>query len=52
VGGFVGGPLLETMGGRGLYLVFGLVVLATVVVVTLIRRYLPGAKASPHAMMH
>jgi PPP family 3-phenylpropionic acid transporter len=52
VGGFVGGPLLESVGGRGLYLVFGLVVLVTVAIVTLIQRSLPAEQASPRVMGH
>ncbi len=41
VGGFLGGPLLESLGGRGLYLVFGCITLATVVIVALVERRLP-----------
>ena len=53
VGGFVGGPLLEGMGGRGLYFVFGIAVLATVAIVTLIQRRLPAEqKTSPDVAMH
>lgn len=40
VGGFVCGPLLESLGGRGLYLVFGCTVLAATAVVALIHRHI------------
>ena len=42
VGGFIGGPLLASLGGRGLYLVFGAVVLAIVATVALIQKRLPS----------
>jgi PPP family 3-phenylpropionic acid transporter len=41
VGGFTGGLLLESMGGRALYFVFGVIALATVAITTLIQRWLP-----------
>jgi PPP family 3-phenylpropionic acid transporter len=44
VGGFIGGPLLESIGGRGLYFVFGVAVLAIVAIVVLIQRRLPAER--------
>jgi len=46
VGGFVGGPLLESLGGRGLYLVFGCIMLATTAVVALVESRLPAEQPS------
>jgi PPP family 3-phenylpropionic acid transporter len=40
-GGFLGGPLLESIGGRGLYLVFGLILLVSLSIITLVDRRLP-----------
>jgi PPP family 3-phenylpropionic acid transporter len=41
VGGFLGGLLLGSLGGRGLFLIFGCIVLGTVMTVALIERRLP-----------
>ncbi len=40
IGGFVGGLLLDSLGGHGMYLIFALVVLATLLIVTLIENRL------------
>jgi PPP family 3-phenylpropionic acid transporter len=41
VGGLIGGPLLESIGGRGMFLVFGLIILGGLAIVEAIRRILP-----------
>ncbi len=48
VGGFIGGPLLDNVGGRGLYLVFGGIVLVIVALAYLVQWLLPAEpKKSP-----
>jgi len=44
VGGFIGGPLLASIGGHGLYLSFGAAVLVITAVVALIEGRLPGER--------
>jgi PPP family 3-phenylpropionic acid transporter len=41
VGGFLGGLLLGSIGGGGLYLVFGLIILAGIAVIEVLKRVLP-----------
>lgn len=41
VGGFVGGLLLESVGGRGMFLAFGLIILGGLVVIEIVKRFLP-----------
>jgi uncharacterized membrane protein YfcA len=40
-GGFIGGLLLESIGGQGMYFVFGVMVLVSVAIITLFERRLP-----------
>jgi PPP family 3-phenylpropionic acid transporter len=47
VGGFIGGPLLETLGGSGLYFVFGAAVLVIATVVMVVYKRLPEKGKTP-----
>ena len=44
VSGFVAGPLLESIGGRGMFLVLGIVTLVGLVLVESVRRLFPEKK--------
>jgi PPP family 3-phenylpropionic acid transporter len=46
VGGFIGGLLLENLGGRGMFLVFGLIILGGIAVVEVVKRILPVEEIS------
>jgi PPP family 3-phenylpropionic acid transporter len=41
VGGFIGGPLLQSLGGRGMFLVFGIIVFVGLAVAEGLRRLFP-----------
>lgn len=41
VGGFMGGLLLESIGGRGMFLIFGLIVLGGLGIIEIVKRILP-----------
>jgi PPP family 3-phenylpropionic acid transporter len=47
VGGFLGGLLLESVGGRGMYLVFGFIILGGLVVIEVLKRILPAEEVIP-----
>jgi PPP family 3-phenylpropionic acid transporter len=42
VGGFIGGLLLENLGGRGMFLVFGFIILGGLAVIEVVKRMLPA----------
>ena len=44
IGGILGGPLLESLGGRGMYLVFGIIILVGLVLIEGVKRILPEEK--------
>jgi PPP family 3-phenylpropionic acid transporter len=50
VAGFVGGPLLESIGGRGMFLVFGLFILGGIALIEIVKRLLPVEEA-PQAVL-
>jgi PPP family 3-phenylpropionic acid transporter len=43
-GGFLGGPLLEILGGRGLFMTYGVIVFVILAIGVLIGRLLPEEK--------
>lgn len=47
LGGFIGGPILENLGGHSLFLIFGAIIFATFIIVTLIQRRLPAGSPIP-----
>lgn len=50
VGGFIGGLLLESIGGRGMFLIVGIVVAAGLVLAEGIRRFFPEKNSVPQAV--
>jgi PPP family 3-phenylpropionic acid transporter len=50
VSGFIAGPVLASIGGRGMFLVFGIIILAGVGVAEGIRRLLPEKNDQPRAI--
>jgi PPP family 3-phenylpropionic acid transporter len=49
VGGFLGGLLLESVGGRGMYLVFGFIILGGLALIEVLKRILPAEKTAQAA---
>ncbi|HSB00714.1 MAG TPA: major facilitator superfamily domain-containing protein 6 [Anaerolineales bacterium] len=50
VSGFLAGPLLESIGGRGMFLVFGVIILVGVGVAEVLRRLFPEKSDLPQAV--
>lgn len=50
VAGFVGGPLLESIGGRGMFLVLGLFIWGGIALIEIVKRLLPVEEA-PQAVL-
>lgn len=44
IGGILGGPMLESLGGRGMFLVFGIIILVGLVLIEGIKRIFPKEK--------
>ena len=44
IGGILGGPMLESLGGRGMFLVFGIIILVGLILIEGIRRIFPEEK--------
>jgi len=49
-GGFIGGLLLESIGGRGMFLVFGIIILVGLVIAEGIRRFFPDKNELPQVV--
>ena len=45
-GGFIGGPLMESLGGHNFYLIFGGVILVLMVLAWVIQRFIPATASS------
>jgi PPP family 3-phenylpropionic acid transporter len=50
VSGFIAGPLLASIGGRGMFLVFGIIILIGLGVVEVLRRLFPEKKDLPQVL--